>query len=298
MGAIIRTNHVAEGDLFQFDWKENSNGAIVHFDTEQSPSDWHALVRRALHRSGMPHHCERLRSFPAVTFTRGERLALLEGVLEREAERAGSVDAVIIDGIADLCISPNDEGESLELIAKIHSLSHKYDCAIFLVLHENPSSELGKTRGHLGSELTRKAFANLRVDKNPDTGLSTIYGTNMRKRDLPKNQGFCFAWDDEAMMHAYQGRHAGLEIAQKEGAKIQKEREFFEPIFTSNGTKGPCPKLSVDGVLSALRDTNGTKGIPKEATLKKRMQRAEELGVLRKAGRGAWALNTNGTNGT
>ena len=37
---------------------------------------------------------------------------------------------------------------------------------VFCVLHENPGTEQAKTRGHLGSDLNRKAFANLRIDKD------------------------------------------------------------------------------------------------------------------------------------
>ena len=140
LGSVIRGNYVGEGDLFKFNWKGAASGAVIHFDTEQSPSDWHALVRRSIGRSGMNGTGERLVSIPAVTFTRGERLAILEGVLEREAQRLGKVDTVLVDGIADLCKSPNDEVESLELISKIHSLSHTYDCPILSVLHENPSA--------------------------------------------------------------------------------------------------------------------------------------------------------------
>lgn len=301
LGAAIRGNHAVDGDLFQFDWHGSCDGAIVHLDTEQSPSDWHGLVKRAIHRSGMHDHGGRMVSVPAVSFTRTERLDLLEGILEKEADRLGKIDIVLIDGIADLCMSPNDEGEALELVSKIHALSHKFDCSLFSILHENPGSDLGKTRGHLGSELTRKAFANLRVDKDLESGISTIFGTQMRKRDIPKNQGFCFAWDDDAGMHVYQGRHAGLQAAEKERSQVEQARELWEPIFEKarqNGTGGPCPVLSVDQAMELIRDTNGTGNPPKRNTLKKWMQRAEGLGVLRKADRGKWSLNPNGTNGT
>ena len=42
---------------------------------------------------------------------------------------------------------------------------------------------------------------------------------------------------------------------------------------------------------------NGTKSKPKADTVKKQMQRAEVLGVLRKAERGKWTLNQSGQTG-
>ena len=38
-----------------------------------------------------------------------------------------------------------------------HQLAIEYDCVFMTVLHENPNSDFGKTRGHLGSQLSRKA---------------------------------------------------------------------------------------------------------------------------------------------
>jgi hypothetical protein len=182
LGACQRGCQACSGDTLCFEWQGDHHGAIIHLDTEQSGGDWHALVRRSVKRSGLPAVSTRLVSLPLVRFARSERLAILELALEKERERLGGIDIVIIDGVADLCSSPNDEAESLELISRLHALAQEYRAAIICVLHENPSGE-GKTRGHLGSELNRKAFANLRIEKDPDTSVSTMWGMNMRKRD-------------------------------------------------------------------------------------------------------------------
>ncbi|MFK7849633.1 MAG: AAA family ATPase [Akkermansiaceae bacterium] len=297
LGAAQRGEYYSEADSLCMEWKGKASGAIIHLDTEQSRADWHTLVNRSVTRSGQPEVSDRLVSLPLVMFARSERLEILRGSLERETESKGGIDAVIIDGIADLCTSPNDEAEALELISQVHALSQQYTCPIYCILHENPGTDQGKTRGHLGSELNRKAFANLRIDKD-DEAVSTIYGTDMRKRDLPKQQGFCFAWDDKAGMHAFQGRQAGLKAAQKEAKQAEKERDYFTPLFELIGTNGTCPVCTPDEILEAHRDTIGTEKIPSRDSIKKRMQRAESIGVLRKAERGAWRLNPIGTNGT
>jgi hypothetical protein len=46
-----------------------------------------------------------------------------------------------------------------------------------------------------------------------------------------------------------------------------------------------------------MRDTDGTENAPKEETVKKQMQRAEVLGVLKRTERGKWALNPSGQTG-
>lgn len=298
LGAAQRGEYYSEADTLCMEWKGKATGAIIHIDTEQSHGDWHALVNRSVSRSGQPGVSDRLVSFPLVMFARSERLEILRGCLAKEQSDKGGIDAVIIDGIADICKSPNDETEALELVSQVHSLSQQYACPIYCILHENPGTDQGKTRGHLGSELNRKAFANLRIDKDTETAVSTIYGTDMRKRDLPKEQGFCFAWDEVTGMHSFKGRAAGLKAAQQEEKQAGKERDYFTPLFESIGTNTTCPDRTPDEIREAHRDIIGTEKLPTRDGIKKRMQRAESIGVLRKASRATWSLKPIGTIGT
>jgi len=299
LGAAQRGQYAVKGDTLRFEWEGLAEGAIIHLDTEQSRADWHGLVTRSITRAGMPTVSERLVSLPLVMFARSERLTILQGALAKEAERQGRIDAVIIDGIADLCTSPNDEAESLELVSRIHALAQKYECPIFAILHENPSSDQGKTRGHLGSELNRKAFANLRIDKDTETSISTIFGTDMRKRDLPKEQGFCFAWDNEAKMHLFQGRAAGLKAAQREEKAVSDARKTWVEIYeiASQRENTAFPALSPKEAADIEQEISGKDDLTKTDTMKKRMQKAESLGVLRKADLLRWTLTAAGTAG-
>ncbi len=292
MGACMCGDNESSGDTLCFQWVGSATGAIIHLDTEQSAGDWHTLVQRSVTRSGLGSAPDRLVSFQMVRFSRSERLTILEGVLQKEQERCGGIDAVFIDGIADLCTSPNDETEALELVSRIHAWAQEYKAAVLCGLHENPSAEDGKTRGHLGSELNRKAFANLRIDKDQQTGISNIWGTDMRKRDIPKKQGFCFGWDDDAGMHVSQGRMAGVEADQREKKAAAEARKKWEEVFTRaglNGNTGRFPNLSAEEATELIWEINGKTTRPKTNTVQKQMQRAQDLGVLRKTGRGNWS---------
>lgn len=301
LAATQRANHAVQGDTLCIGWHGAGQGAIIHLDTEQSRSDWHALVRRSVTRSGLPEVSDRLVSLPLVMFARSERLEILKESLRFEMDARGGIDAVIIDGVADLCQSPNDEAESLELISSLMALSQEFNCAIFCVLHENPASSDGKTRGHLGSELNRKAFANLRIDKDSETSVSTIYGLDMRKRDIPRDQGFCFGWDDAAGMHVFRGRARGLKAAHNKAEAIAKSWAEWKPIFdcaAASGTKGDRPALTPKEAAVIERDISGTNKLTKFDTMRKRMQRAEMLGVLMKTSLLQWSINLSGTSGT
>ncbi len=299
IAAVIRGDQQTQGDTLGFEWIGEATGAILHFDTEQSRADWHASVERARKRSGVSE-TRRLHSYSLVTFKIAERMEILRRKMKAIAQH-GKIDCVIIDGIADLQLGVNNEEQAIDLVAELMRLAQEYDCVIITVIHENPGTDGGKTRGHLGSELQRKAFANIRVDKDSETDVSTIYGTEIRKGSIPKAQGLCIMWNEAEGMHVTIGIYSELAGQQKENAKTVKEREKWSEIYElatdENGTKCVCPELSPDQAAKIIQDMNGTKKPPLTDTIKHQMQRAEIAGVLRKSGRGTWAMNTTGQTG-
>ena len=55
-------------------------------------------------------------------------------------------------------------------------------------------------RGHLGSQIERKAETNLRLSKGSN-GVVEMFGERCRNAFIPKGQGAFFQWSDDAMMH-------------------------------------------------------------------------------------------------
>jgi hypothetical protein len=170
--------------------------AIIHFDCEQSPDDHHAVICNALRRAGLGIPPANLRSYCLTDV----KTPLRRAALHAELARAGDVFAVFLDGVADLTFSVNDEAEAIAFTDELHALAIQYQCAMVTVLHENPGSEIGKTRGHLGSQLERKQFAGLRLAKDADE-ITTLWTDRSRKASIPKSQGIRFAFDKEAGLH-------------------------------------------------------------------------------------------------
>ena len=196
---------------------ENPQGhALVHFDTEQSRYDHDALVRRALRRAMMETPPPWLVSYSVADLDIRDRRLALRHAMHESKEAHGGIFAVMIDGVADLCGDPNDSEESFDLVHELHALAITHDCAIITVLHENPGSESGKTRGHLGSQLERKAECNLRLAKDT-AGITTIWAERARHCHLPKNEGPCFSWNDQASMHTSCGTSGEIKSAAMRG---------------------------------------------------------------------------------
>jgi hypothetical protein len=204
---------------------ENPNGhALIHIDTEQSTFDHDQLVRRALRRARLTEPPEWLMSFALVDLSVSDRRKAVSVLMDEAVKAFGGVFAVMIDGIGDLCLDPNDSAESFDLVHHLHGLAVRHCTTICTVLHENPNSEGGKTRGHLGSQLERKAETNLRLAKDKD-GVTTVWAEKARHLYLPREQGTCFAWNDHERMHTSCGtageikQAAGRERAQDEASK-------------------------------------------------------------------------------
>jgi hypothetical protein len=208
---------------------ENPQGkALVHFDTEQSRFDHDALIRRAARRAGTDRTPEWFVSYSVADLDIRDRRLALRHVMKSAAESHGGIFAVMIDGIGDLCGDPNDSEESFDLVHELHALAITHDCSIITVLHENPGSESGKTRGHLGSQLERKAETNLRLAKDA-AGITTIWAERARHCYLPKDQGPCFSWNDQAGMHTSCGTAGEIKsAAMREKLQDEAERSFGE----------------------------------------------------------------------
>jgi len=197
--AAIASMMTPRGDCLGFTgaW---TGGAWVHVDTEQSRYDADKVVRVALRRAGLDAPPNWLRAYSTAHLDIDERREALFAELDRAYGEHGKVSGFSIDGVADLCHDPNDSAEAFALVSRLNRTAAQYDCPVIVSLHENPGSENGKTRGHLGSELARKAETNLQLVKDAD-GVVTAYTERSRSVHISKSMGPRFAWDDAAGMH-------------------------------------------------------------------------------------------------
>ena len=224
MAAIFDGNRQGS-DTLGFSAENPDGKALVHFDTEQSRFDHHALVVKSLTRARIETPPPWFMSFSVADLSIPARVAALEATIQRAAADHGGVLAVIVDGIADLVFDPNDSAECFALVGQLHTLAIKHDCAIITVLHENPGAVEGKTRGHLGSQLERKAETNLRLAKDSN-GITTIFAERARHAHIPRDAGSCFEWSHAAGMHVSCGdageikRTAKREKMEAEAAKV------------------------------------------------------------------------------
>ena len=183
---------------------ENSKRkAILFYDTEQSEVQTYKNITNLLRCCGRETMPEYLKVYCLTGMSRKERLQAIIQSMDKFHYQFRGIHMVVIDGIADLIKGANDETESIAVVEELYRLTGIYNTCIVTILHFIPSGL--KLRGHLGSELQRKAAAILLIEKDTDPSVSVVKALKVRDGsplDVPIMQ---FAWDKDAGMHVYLG---------------------------------------------------------------------------------------------
>lgn len=200
------------------------NKAVLLYDTEQSELQLYKNTLNSLKRAKQKRFPGSFRAYCLTGMSRKERLQAIVHSMDRFYYEFGGIHLVIIDGIADLIHSANDEAESIRIVDELYRLAGIYQTCIVCVLHFVPNGL--KLRGHLGSELQRKSAGILSIEKDDAPGVSVVKVLKVRDGsplDVPLIQ---FAWDKKEEMHVYMGEKT------KEEKEKRKENELTSAAKT------------------------------------------------------------------
>ena len=206
---------------------ENSKRkAILFYDTEQSEVQTYKNITNLLRCCGRETMPEYLKVYCLTGMSRKERLQAIIQSMDKFHYQFRGIHMVVIDGIADLIKGANDETESIAVVEELYRLTGIYNTCIVTILHFIPSGL--KLRGHLGSELQRKAAAILSIEKDTDPSVSVVKALKVRDGsplDVPIMQ---FAWDKDVRMHVYLGEKPKEEKEKrKEDELVAVARDIF-----------------------------------------------------------------------
>jgi hypothetical protein len=226
-GALKPENTVVD-TLGTFVQSNEGNKAILLYDTEQSEFQLYKNISYIIDRSKREKPPQWFKAFGLVGISRNERMNLILESMDRLYYEHGGIHMVVIDGIADLLNGVNDEESSVKLIEELFRMAAIYNTCILCVVHMAPSGM--KLRGHLGSEVQRKAAGILLVEKEANSNCSVVKALKVRDGsplDVPLIQ---FGWNKEQGRHVYLGNKSKEE---SESRKINELTEVAKEIFTS-----------------------------------------------------------------
>lgn len=220
----------------------NPNGlAVLHYDTEQSEAQLYKNLGRTLRRASLAAVPEFYHSLYLASLSRKDRLKLIRESMDLFHHKHGGIHLMIIDGIADLIRSANDETESIAVVDEMYRLAGIYNTCIICVLHFVPNGI--KLRGHIGSELQRKAAGILSIETDDNPEFSVVKAIKVRDGSPLDVPTMLFGWDKEADMHVYRG----------EKSKEDKEKRKTDELITVvKGTFRNKIKLSYQELCAVL----------------------------------------------
>ena len=109
--------------------------------------------------------------------------------------------------------------------------------------------------------------------------LGWFFGSDMRKRDIPKEQGFCFGWSDADEMHVFLARAGEI----KDTVKQEKARKEVQKVLPRTGRS-----FRYSEALSMIQDGLGIS----QSTAKRRMITYESEGLIYKTTAGDYMTST------
>ncbi len=217
--------------------------AVLVYDTEQSEDQLYKNLTFILKRSSLAKPPEWFKAYCMVGLSRKDRMQSILQSMDKFYYQFGGIHMVVIDGIADLIDGVNDEEKSVQLVEELFRLAGIYKTLIVVVLHLAPSGL--KLRGHLGSEIQRKAAGILSVEKDDDNNTSVIKALKVRDGsplDVPLVQ---FGWDKEKNHHVYLG---------EKSKDFQEQRKVDDLTDIAREIFGQRSFLTYQELVSALMD--------------------------------------------
>ena len=225
-GALANDNLPKEQTL-GLDIAPNPDGmAVIHYDTEQSEAQLHKNMGKTLRRASMSETPDFYHSLYLASLSRNDRLKLIRESMDLFYHKHGGIHLVVIDGIADLIRSANDETESIAIVDELYRLAGIYNTCVICVLHFVPNGI--KLRGHIGSELQRKAAGILSIEKDDNPEYSVVKALKVRDGSPLDVPIMLFGWDNDMEMHVYRGEKSRED---KERRKTDELVSIVNDIF-------------------------------------------------------------------
>lgn len=136
---------------------------MVVFDTEQGDYDAWRVGKRIKQLSEI----DNLEMFALREMTYLERMEFITDYIERHKPKF-----VVIDGIADLVYSINEEQEALRIQEMLLFFTKTYNCHILCIIHQNKGDNFAT--GFLGSALIKKAETVISIQNDMKTNSSVV----------------------------------------------------------------------------------------------------------------------------
>jgi hypothetical protein len=253
------------------------NHAVIHVDSEQSRGDHDAMIRRAIRRSGITDIPGWFESYCLSGWELDDARFAIRVLLEDALLAHGGIHSVYLDGAADFIGSVNDEIEACAWVREIHAIAINFSCAVFVVIHLNPRGLSGqeKSRGHLGSQIDRKAETVLRITKDGND-VSKVETRFARHAHIPPDIEPRYAWDSDAKFHVAAPTRINAKKEKSRSDLLDLAKGIFDKNCDRNGISWSTLARKAGDYLKTVGKPSSSK------TIERRIKEMIDAGVIKK----------------
>lgn len=205
---------------------------IAYIDTEQSAYHIQLMLLR-VNKIVEEHKMDNLFMYNLDSVPTSERYNYVETIVND----LQGVGLVIIDGIADLVKSVNDEIIACDIADTLRRWATINDIAIGYVLHQNPTQN-EKMRGHLGTVLMNKSETVIQISSSKEDESVKLVETTQTRNAKPDNWSFEIIDGMPVIQDVcYEQPKAGRKVqkALKNFEKYGMLSEIFVGVYKGNG---------------------------------------------------------------
>jgi hypothetical protein len=173
---------------------------IVKFDTEQGRYDAYIASKRIEKLIGSDGWTN-FKTYGLREFSPVERCEIIDFAIKKYSD---SIAFVLIDGIADLVNSINDEAEAMKVGGLLMKWTEIYNIHICNIIHQNKNDNYAT--GHIGSFVLKKAETIISVEKDEMSKRRSIVSCDMI-RGVDSFEPFGFEINEKGLPELYKLIH-------------------------------------------------------------------------------------------
>ena len=250
--------------------------AVLHFDTEQSTHQHYKSFKNSiLNRVALSIEPTLYYTYNIREIDISKYRSMCREIFESVYKKHNGIHLAVIDGAADFIKSVNDEEESNAIIKFFEQLAIEFKPPIILIIHFNPKSE--KQRGHLGSQLQRKAESVIAIKKNE--GISYIEPQLLRNGSNANIPHIQFSYDET------KGYHISCGVFNKTSKEDEEKKQLeilAKTVFSD------IPMSFTDAINKLTEITKSS-----NRTMSTRLKKMVELELVSKSKGKLYSINTN-----
>ena len=241
---------------------------VVYLDFEQHISSTQDLQDKVLRYAGLSKTPDNLFIYNLLEMSLDERRETISVVFAEH-----NIHLLIIDGLADILTSVNDEEKSNALIEELALLASKHNTAVVVVIHENKGG--GSVRGHLGSQMERKCAGLISIKKDRERKVHSIECRLIKIGDDFDNVYFHYSEEHKRMVLLDAVATAELNEEAKQSAATQKQEKIKGLMYLCFGSLTVMP---LKELRAKVMHHNPTTNSDKNAD--EHIKKAVSLGIL------------------